>query len=555
MPPEGNGLSAATVADFRHWIDTGAAWSASVGTLSAARVITAADREFWSFAALKDPVPSADPHDRWSRGDLDRFIWGSLRAAGLAPLPQADRPTLLRRLYFDLIGLPPTPAEVRAFVADASHDAFARRVGQLLDRPEYGQRWARHWLDLVRFAESDGFKADVYRPHAWRYRDYVIRSLNADKPYDRFLQEQLAGDELFPDDPQSRIATGYLRLWPLEDNQKDVQRQWKLILQDVTEVTAEVMLGMGLRCARCHDHKYDPISQADYYRMQAFFAGMLPRDDLEVPLQENQDADKFRSWEQDTHELRHAMRQMISQHVASRKDTIKAYPDYLQTLFDTPLARWSPAQRQMAYLARPQVEKRSAEKIEFKGPMRRRWNQLSSAMQRHSPRKPSDVAAVMAVTDVGVEAAPTFIGNDPRQSEVAPGFLSVLAPGAAEIIAVSVDESTGRRATLARWLTQPEHPLTARVIVNRVWQQHFGRGIVGTSNDFGRQGERPSHPELLDWLARRFVEDGWSLKQLHRRIVLSATYQQASRHEAEITGDAVAAERMFHGHATRPAGR
>ncbi|MCA9150456.1 MAG: DUF1549 domain-containing protein, partial [Planctomycetales bacterium] len=449
-----------------------------------------------------------------------------LREAGREPLDPAAREVLIRRVYFDLIGLPPAPVEVQAFVADKDPAAYEKLVVDLLERPEYGQRWARHWLDLVRYAESDGFKADVYRPNAWHFRDYVVRSLNQDKPYDRFLQEQLAGDELFPDDMDARVATGYLRLWPLEDNQKDVMRQWSLVLQDVTEVTAEVVMAMGVRCARCHDHKYDPIPQRDYYRLQAFFAAMLPRDDQQIPT--NGDSNAMLAWERETSELRRRMSEVETRHIATaRKQTIKAYPPYLQELYARPLESWSPLDHQLAYLARPQVEKKPASELEFKGDMRKAWDELSSAMRTHRDLLPDQLDKIMATSDVGTSAPPTYLGDNPEWDEIAPGFLSVLEGGDASIEAVDT-VTTGRRATLAKWLTQPDHPLTSRVIVNRIWQQHFGRGIVETANDFGRQGTPPTHPELLDWLAERFVADGWSMKKLHQRIVTSATYQQAT---------------------------
>jgi cytochrome c553 len=551
MPPEGPPLSADEQAALARWIEQGATWPANVARLEAPTLpepgASETARNYWAF---RSPQPTPSPavaQDAWSRNDIDRFILQQARSLGTSPAPEADRRTLARRLYFDLIGQPPTWDEVQAFVQDDDPQAYERLVERLLERPEYGQRWARLWLDLVRYAESDGFKADVYRPHAWHFRDYVVRSLNADKPYDRFVQEQIAGDELFPDDMDARVATGYLRLWPLEDNQKDVERQWTLVLQDVTEVTSEAMLGLGLRCARCHDHKYDPISQRDYYRLQAFFAAMLPRDDLSIPG--NGAAASLLQLEQQTQPIRREMRLMEQTLVASRKQVIQNYPPYLQAMYDRPPGEWSPLDHQYAYLARPQVEEVPTEKLEFPSEMRPRWDALRDDLQRQTQLLQGDLLPVMSVTDVGDTAPATHINQDPQRESVAPGFLTVLqAIEPTPTLEPRAGSSTGRRAALARWLTRPDHPLTARVLVNRIWQQYFGRGIVATPNDFGHQGTPPTHPELLDHLATEFVREGWSWKQLHRRIVTSATYRQGSL-GAEPTK--VEAEQAFCGRAPR----
>ncbi len=289
MPPDDQ-LSAAQVAVLTQWVRMGAPWPATAGPLAASigprkhRVITDADRKFWSFQPVKDPtVPVFDGAadlDRWCRDPIDRFVAAKLRNEGLTPAPEADRVTLIRRATFDLHGLPPTPAEVEAFVNDPDPDAYEQLIDQLLASPRYGERWGRHWLDLVRYAESDGFKQDAYRPNAWPYRDYVIKAFNDDKPYDRFVTEQLAGDETAPGDPDALVATGYLRHGVYEYNQRDVPKQWSQMLNDETDVTADVFLGVSMGCARCHDHKFDPILQTDYFRLQAFFAPMLPRDNL-----------------------------------------------------------------------------------------------------------------------------------------------------------------------------------------------------------------------------------------------------------------------------------
>jgi cytochrome c553 len=286
MPPDGK-LSAEAVAALTEWVRLGAPWpgghSSGVGGPALRKgkdKLTDEDRAWWAFQPVKELPPPDFAGDTWSRTPIDRFLLARAEwQAGSLPY-EADKRTLIRRVYFDLAGLPPTAEEVDAFLADDCPDAFERLVDRLLASPQFGERWARHWLDLVRYAESDGYKADAYRPHAWRYRDYVIRSLNADKPYDRFMAEQIAGDEIAPHDPDALVATGYYRIGIYEYNQRDVRTQWSVILNDITDVTADVFLGMGMSCARCHDHKFDPLLQKDYYRLQAFIAPIIQRDDL-----------------------------------------------------------------------------------------------------------------------------------------------------------------------------------------------------------------------------------------------------------------------------------
>ena len=293
MPPRGK-LTGEQVAALTRWISAGAPWPrgdrgahASINSTTAGRIPSnAAIQSLWSLQpihAYQPPELSGARDARWSfwpRNPIDRFILKALRDHDLTPAPEASKLSLIRRVSFDLTGLPPDPAEVNAFLADQAPDAYERFVDRLLESPAFGQRWASHWLDLVRYAESDGHRQDAFRPHAWRYRDYVVRAFNADKPYDRFLTEQLAGDELDPDDPELRVATGYLRLGTYEYNQRNVRGQWADILNEITDVTGEVFLGLSMGCARCHDHKFDPILQRDYYRLQAFFTPLLLRDDL-----------------------------------------------------------------------------------------------------------------------------------------------------------------------------------------------------------------------------------------------------------------------------------
>ena len=447
---------------------------------------------------------------------------------------------MIRRATFDLTGLPPTPEEVDAFLADDTADAYERLIDRLLASPRYGQRWGRHWLDLVRYAESDGYRQDAFRPHAWRYRDYVVRAFNTDKPYDRFLTEQLAGDELDPDDPELRVATGYLRLGTYEYNQRNVRGQWADILNDITDVTGEVFLGLSIGCARCHDHKFDPILQKDYYRLQAFFTPLLPRDDLTLatPRQWADYQAKRAAWKKAAADI---LRQIEALERPYRdKGTASAiakFPDEIKAILAKPETDRSLLERQLGALAFRQIafEHDQVPSL-LKGTAKARWDELHEALKRYDDLRPVAPDPVLTATDLGPVSPPTVIPGDRKQEPIEPGYLSVLDPEPARIEpSPAAPQSTGRRLALARWLSRPDNPLSTRVIVNRVWQYHFGRGLAGTSSDFGRMGESPSHPELLDWLATEFVANGWHIKPLHRLILTSATYRQAAqRSESDL---------------------
>ncbi|MBX6311700.1 MAG: PSD1 domain-containing protein [Isosphaeraceae bacterium] len=542
MPPGGK-LADDRRAVLVRWVELGAPWP-ETGPENAAPApaqakgpkITAEDRAFWSFQPLRRPAVPEVAESDWARNPIDRFIAAKLTAEGLTPAPEADRRTLIRRAYFDLWGLPPTPEEVEAFARDEAPDAYERLIDRLLASPRYGERWGRHWLDLVRYAESDGYRQDAYRPDAWRYRDYVIHALNEDRPYDRFVTEQLAGDEIAPGDPEMRAATGFLRLWAYEFNQRDVPGQWSAILNDITDVTGDVFLGLGLGCARCHDHKFDPILQEDYYRLQAFFAPILPRDDLTLASAEEwqEYQEQLASWEAKTATIREqiaAIERPYREQAAG--EAIAKFPESMQAILRKPPAERTPREQQLAELAYRQVTyeyERIAEKIKKgKGKEKAAWEALQQQLAAYDGSKPKPPPRVLTVTDVGPIAPPTVIPGDRAQRVIEPGFLTLLDPGPARIVPLpTAPNSTGRRAALARWLTRPDHPLTTRVIVNRLWQYHFGRGLVATPSDFGRLGERPSHPELLDWLASEFVARGWRLKPMHRLIMTSATYRQTA---------------------------
>jgi mono/diheme cytochrome c family protein len=541
MPPKGNKLSDAEIATLEQWIRDGAPAPATSATLPNGPVkrggsITEEDRQWWAYQPARPVAPPAVKITGWVRNDVDRFILARLEAEGLTPAPEAGREVLIRRLYFDLWGLPPPPEDVQQFVADRSPDAYEKLVDRLLASPHYGERWARYWLDLVRYADSDGYRLDAYRPHAWRYRDYVIQSLNTDKPYDRFVQEQLAGDELFPGNPEALIATGYLTHWIYEYNNRDAEGQWKNILIDVTDTTGDVFLGAGLQCARCHDHKFDPILQKDYYALQAFFAGLLPREEMlaATPEQVAQHAARAREWEERTAALRAEIEAIEAKYKpGAARSAIEKFPEEVQAMMAKPADQRTPYEHQVAELAYRQVTYEYYRlDSRLKGEDKERYLALKKQLSEFDSLKPEPLPLAMAATDLGPEAAPTFIpkkGNQP----VEPAFLTVLDLPAPVI--QPLPNSTGRRAALALWLTRPDNPFTARVAVNRVWQQHFGRGLAANASDFGKLGEKPSHPELLDWLAARFLADGWSFKKLHRLILLSATWRQSARHPAAET--------------------
>ena len=537
MPPKGKKLSDEQIAVLTDWVKMGAPWPKAEGgqkmTVRAKGKITDEDRKWWAFQPMGKPqVPTVDDKG-WCVNEIDRFVFKKLAENGLAPAPPAKPEQLARRLYFDLTGLPPKPEESAAFVS-AYHtgglSTLNSQLSTLLASPRYGERWARHWLDLVRYAESDGFKADDYRPHAWHYRDYVIAAFNNDKPYDRFVQEQLAGDELFPGDPEARNGTAFLRHWIYEYNNRDVATQWTNILNDVTDVTADVFLGLGVQCARCHDHKFDPILQKDYYRLQAFFAPIRVRDDLllATPQEEAAYREKLKTWEEKTAEIRGQIADLEKPYREKvAEEAMTKFPPETEALLRKPQADRTPLEQQLAELAYRQITYEFDRLLnKMKAADKDKWVALTKQLAAFDADKPPASAPAFCVTDIGTEAPPVRIPKKESLGDIEPGFLTLLDPNPAAI--QPIQNSTGRRAAFARWLTDPENPLTARVIVNRVWQSHFGRGLVATSSDFGKLGEPPSHPELLDWLARRFVEDGWSFKKLHRLILTSATWQQSS---------------------------
>lgn len=546
-------LELASLRSFGRWVAVGFAALAAVAVVKSIPLAAEAvspiglpafsdeDRSYWALQPVARPELPEVRDNAWTRGAVDRFVLARLEEASLAPSGEADRATLLRRLSFDLAGLPPEPEDVAAFEADGSPDAYERQVDRLLASPRYGERWARHWLDLARYAETDGFKADVTRPNAWRYRDYVIAALNEDKPYDRFLMEQIAGDEIAPRDSAALVATGFLRHWPYEDNGRDVFGQRQNILDDVTDVTAQVCLGLTFKCARCHDHKYDPILRKDYYRMQAFFVAMVPRDDLPVGTpQAIESAERQHSaWEQATEAIRAELAELEAPiRTKMRREQMAVFPKDVQAILDKPAPERTAEEQIIADLAGKQIK---FEAKDLSGRMakdlREQWTALRKEMESVDVEPPPELPSAMGVRDLERGAPDVFMPGDDRHEPIAAGFLSILDPQPAALAEEAASDKAasgngareGRRTVLARWIASRDNPLTARVAVNRLWQHHFGVGIVASSGDFGRQGEAPTHPELLDWLADEFAGvQGWQSKPLLRLMVTSAAYRQSS---------------------------
>jgi hypothetical protein len=474
----------------------------------------------WLLHKPVTPSPPAVANVSWVKNPIDAFVLAKLEAKGLAPAPTASKRALLRRVYFDLIGLPPTPEEARAFEADSSPDAYDKLLDKLLADPRYGERWARHWLDLSRFAESDGFAIDGERPTAWRYRDYVIRSFNNDKPYDKFVKEQIAGDEMKGESSERLVALGFLRMgtWEADANFKTQLRQD--VLNELTGTVGQVFLGFTVGCARCHDHKYDPIPQRDFYRLQAFFAPMRMEDrpapfiDAEHPKEMKA---KLRRYEDESEETDEALRKLelqLKTKYASAKNLKlddKKVGEFVGALKNTKEPLFSEQER-------------------------KDWKTATELAKRLRETAARYRAVAYAVSDVVPpqvpELANTYVlagGELANKGElVEPGFLQAVVGNKDPAKIPFSGGSSGRRTALAEWIASPENPLTSRVIVNRLWQHHFGEGIIRTPSDFGINGDRPSHPELLDWLAAQLVDKKWSLKALHKLILSSNTYRQST---------------------------
>ncbi|MBI3208212.1 MAG: DUF1553 domain-containing protein [Candidatus Solibacter usitatus] len=537
MPPVGAALTAKEIAALESWIGAGAKWPGDYRP--------GGKSGHWAFQPLANTAPPAVKNSTWPRGEIDRFVLARLEKEGLQPSPEAARTVLLRRVSLDLTGLPPSTDEIRNFLADTQPGAYERVVDRLLASPRYGEKWARHWLDLAHYADSDGYEKDQVRPYAWRYRNWVIDALNKDVPFDQFTAEQLAGDLIPNATEEQRVATGFLRT-TLTNREAGVDRAEDRFDQLLSRVntTATTWLGLTVGCAQCHDHKYDPISNREFYQMMAFFDA-AEEAEIEAPL-----PGERRRWEE-------AMPAYLASrgHILERNGIAElqnTWEDKLRAAIAKPGTdiEWDFSVTSMTAMFD------RAKKVLLTDPAKRSWRdrvQLTdyflSSMGPDFGRVPEireriadarqqitklsaalpKLTMAMAVTgDAGYRGSHMRVKGDYRitGASVVPAGLGVLPPVSAA--------ATPTRLDLARWLVSNDNPLTPRVIVNRAWQEFFGRGLVATSEDFGTQGERPTHPELLDHLARGFRDNGWSVKKLHRAIVTSATYRQSSALREEI---------------------
>jgi mono/diheme cytochrome c family protein len=524
MPPAGR-LPGEAVAAIGEWIDGGAPFGDGSNT-AGLDWDEFEEEDLWAFL----PVSKID-----APGDVDSFLRLKLAEAALTPAPRADRRTLIRRATIDLTGLPPTPEQVEAFVTNPAGDkaAFGKVVDRLLASPRYGERWGRHWLDVTRYGDTAGFSNDYERPNAWRYRDYVIRSFNNDKPYDRFVLEQVAGDELFPDDPEAILATGFLRMGPWEHTGMSVtaitRQQW---LDDVTHSTATAFLGLTLGCAKCHDHKFDPIPTKDYYRVQAAFAttAFAKRP---LPFLPEEDSSGFAAGKK-------RIEGLIAQLERKRAHLAQVSRRHLMEQFrvsrfeDVPQAsrKLDAGLTDEEMWARRIVNKHlshHAESVKRYQPLA--FSVTSGLVEDWNDVGPGGAGSYMKQPDYENVEMHVLVGGsfESPGERVAPGVLSAIDRYSGFRTPKLPETTSGRRSALAKWIADSRNPLTARVMANRVWQHHFGRGLAANANNFGKMGSKPTHPALLDWLAGRFVEEGWSIKALHRIIMASDAYQRASK--------------------------
>jgi mono/diheme cytochrome c family protein len=527
MPPKGK-MPQKDLDVLTRWVNRGLPWTPgqeeAVVKHEVGGKVTPESRNYWAYRPIRKPEAPVVKASNWVKNPIDAFVLAKLEAKGLTPAGPADRTSLIRRVTYDLTGLPPTPEEVDAFVADQTADAYEKLIDRLLASPAYGEKWGRHWLDVVRFAETNGYERDGQKPHAWRYRDYVIESFNSDKPFDKFAREQLAGDELPGRPAEGAIATGYYRLGIWDDEPADPLQARYDELDDVVATTAQVFLGMTMNCARCHDHKIDPIPQADYYRFVAFFQDVRRFDYNPDP----RSAVAFT-------EISSAVRGPEDEAEHARKlDRLNEVREAMKKIEESGIVKMpAPDQRAAEGPDRPKVLKKleaflTPESWHEYGELRKQEKDLERQTQ-----KPRELALSVNNCPREPEVTQILARGNPHNpgAKVEPGFPAVVASSEPAKLPSLPKEvtSSGRRTALADWITATDNPLTARVLANRVWQHHFGRGIVSTPNDFGKFGNAPTHPELLDWLASELVQGGWRLKPLHRTIMLSNAYRQSAR--------------------------
>jgi len=492
-------------------------------------------RAWWAFQKpVRHPVPAVK--DPWARTPIDAFLLEALQAKNLKPSGPLNKERLLRRVTLDLTGLPPTPAEIDQFLADRSPDAYSKVVGRLIQSPQYGERWTQRWLDVVRYADTNGYELDLERPHAWRYRDYVVRSFNQDKPYSLFVKEQIAGDELYPRSNDALIATGFHRAGPIHlvGGNQDEEANRQEVVSEMSGAIGSVFLGMTIGCAKCHNHKFDPILQADYYRMQAIFASTEAKDvDLSTDEERERHAAAVKAYE--------ARLKPINEQIAEiekpYREKIKAektalLEPKLREALEIPKEKRTEEQVRLAKDAQSQVSSSWDEVLALLSlPDRERRTAFRKQLHEIELTEPEPLPTAYAVQNAAQAPQAYILKIGDAHSKLAP-----VEPGLPSVLSVNngsvTKDACSRRSALANWLASEDHPLTARVMVNRIWQFRMGAGLVRTPNDFGRLGERPTNPKLLDWLATEFMANNWSVKAMDRLIVLSSAYMQSAADDA-----------------------
>jgi hypothetical protein len=556
------------------------ALACSVWAFSDDLPFTAEQLNHWAYQKVEKPKIPVVRDRAWVKTPVDAFVLAKLESQGVKPAPIADKITLLRRATFDLTGLPPTPEEVNSFLADNSPGAFEKVVDRLLNSPHYGEKWARHWLDLARYAESEGFKADETRPNAWRYRDYVIKSFNDDKPYNLFITEQLAGDEMDYKTHETMIATGFLRAGPrVLFREKDNPERRFDYLDEILGTIGKGMLGMTVNCARCHNHKFDPISQKDYYSLQASIFGYVetevpaaPRAEAEAYLLKNEEIDaKLEKLRKEVADIDKPHREKLE-----LEQIRERFPEHIYTAAAKPENERTAGEKLLATQVYEAVNVPPAQIDKLLSPDEAaRKKTLSDQMAALEKERPKPLPMIEIATDGDHRFSPLGEGDnvvscpkcripppfpgsyihrdgkyevppsyflirgdvESRGSPMKPGFIQVALHGEHPTEIPRPDGNTsGRRLALARWIASPQNPLTSRVIVNRLWQKHFGRGIVATLENFGRMGEQPTHQALLDWMAVEFMNRGWSIKQINKLMMMSEAYQMASVYDHPQNG-------------------
>ena len=532
MPPKDrNKLEPDEIESLRQWIVAGAPWAEAPTNAPAKSKWSYKEEDVWAFHPVKErKVPTKGIDETKIKSPVDAFIQQKLNEINLKPAPPADRVTLIRRATYDLTGLPPTPKEIDNFVRDKSTNAFDKVVERLLASPRYGEQWGRHWLDVVRYADTDGFSNDYERPNAWRYRDYVIRSFNSDKPYDQFVMEQIAGDEMADNSQLSTlnsellIAVGMLRMGPWEQTAMSVAAVTRqLFLDDVTANIGASYLGLTTGCAKCHDHKFDPIATKDYYRLQSCFAptqfelrkvDFLPGEDTKTFTPQIARAQAALQRYQDR------IKELMAKHDQAVKAFLKERG--YKSLKDAPLKERPPKELGLTSTEQS-IEKTLRKRIEYSERELQRFKAQAFSVSSGGLEQKMETPVLHILPGGALES--------PGEA-VTPGLITTVYnsddtknPTEWNTIPQTTE---GRRLKLAKWIASPQNPLTARVMVNRIWQYHFGKGLVETANNFGKMGKRPTHPELLDWLATYFIEHNWSVKEMHRLIMRSAAYQQSA---------------------------